>query len=423
MNAVHSALPIVVVLSAWAVPGTETLGAETKLERKQPLAEPYLISGELEEGEKVLLEHLKKQPNDDEARFGLGVLQFMQGVENLMQSLHRYGLFHKSNFLGTPFLRLPTPKNPNPESITYDKLRKIYETLLNDLTRAEATLAKVKSRDVKLPLHLGLMRLDFDGDGIADEEEEAFWKIFARVTRNRRITPLAVEQFAITFDKADVHWLRGYCHLLSSLNEFILAHDWKESFDRTGHLFFAKVDSAFQFLNKKPQKRFWFDSETEIVDFIALIHLINYPVKEPQRMKSALAHLESMIEQSRESWKEIEAETDDDHEWIPSPKQKGVVPGVRITPQLISGWKEFLDEAEQILQGKKLVPHWRVVDGRGINLRRVFTEPKRFDLILWIQGSAVEPYLEQGTLTEKRFWIRLQQTFNGRFFGFAAWFN
>jgi len=319
-----------------------------------------------------------------------------------------------------PFLRLPIPPNPNPEPISYEQMRKIYETWLNDLTRAEATLAKVKDNDVKLPLHMGLLRFDFNGDGIVDEEE-AFWKIYARVSRNKQITAAAVERFAISFDKADVHWLRGYCHLLSAFTEFILAHDWKESFDRTGHLFFAKVDSPFQFLTKKPRKRNWFNSE--IADSVAFLHLINYPVKEPARMKSALAHLESVIAQSRENWKAIEAETDDDNEWIPNPSQTGVIPGVRVTQTIIDGWKEFLDEADAILKGDKLIPHWRVIDGRGINLRKVFTQPKRFDLILWIQGSAAEPFLEHGTLTEKKFWQRFRRNLGGNVFGFAVWFN
>ena len=43
-------------------------------------------------------------------------------------------------------------------------------------------------------------------------------------------------------------------------------------------------------------------------------------------MKSALAHLEAMIALSRESWKFILAEPDDDHEWVPNPKQHSVLP-------------------------------------------------------------------------------------------------
>ena len=41
-----------------------------------PRAEQFMLDGNLTEGEQVLLEHLADNPNDDEARFGLGVIQF-----------------------------------------------------------------------------------------------------------------------------------------------------------------------------------------------------------------------------------------------------------------------------------------------------------------------------------------------------------
>jgi hypothetical protein len=40
------------------------------------------------------------------------------------------------------------------------------------------------------------------------------------------------------------------------------------------------------------------------------------------------------------------------------------------------GWLEFLDEAKALLKGEKLIPFWRKGEERGINLRRVFTEPR-----------------------------------------------
>ncbi len=43
-----------------------------------------------------------------------------------------------------------------------------------DLAEAEATLAKVDSADVKLPLHFGLIRLDLNGDGKAEPDERLF---------------------------------------------------------------------------------------------------------------------------------------------------------------------------------------------------------------------------------------------------------
>jgi len=161
----------------------------------------------------------------------------------------------------------------------------------------------------------------------------------------------------------------------------------------------------------------------EIADAIAAVHLAHFPLKEPQRMKSALSHLQQVVRCSRESWKAIQAETDDDHEWIPSSKQTGVIPGVRIAPEMIAGWHDFLSEAESLLAGKKLVPHWRFNKQYGINLRRVFEEPREFDLVLWAHGAAAAPYAEEGSVATAETWVRLQQIFRGQFIGFAFWFN
>src|SRR5205807_9480536 len=121
----------------------------------------------------------------------------------------------------------------------------------------------------------------------------------------------------------------------------------------------------------------------DIIDVIALIHLIRFPVQEPARMKTALSHFEQVLALSKESWKFILAETDDDHEWIPNPKQTGVIPGVKITDEMVKGWtRTFLDEADELLAGRKLVPFWREAGGRGVNLRRVFTEPRDLDVVL-----------------------------------------
>lgn len=52
-----------------------------------------------------------------------------------------------------------------------------------------------------------------------------------------------------------------------------------------------------------------------------------------------------------------------------------------------------------ILEGKKLIPQWRLNDGRGINLKKVFAEPRALDFILWAHGALAIPYLEKGALT------------------------
>jgi len=217
-----------------------------------------------------------------------------------------------------------------------------------------------------------------------------------------------------------VHWLRGYCHLLSAFCDFMLAHDMQELVESTAHVVFPKVESPHTHLAWPDDKLPW---HFEIADAIAAIHLCRFDVIEPQRLESAHAHLLAVVEQSRLSWKAIQAETDDQREWVPNPQQSGVIPGVGVTQEMIDGWHVFLDEFEAILQGEKLLPHWRVKDGRGINLKRVFMDPQQFDLVLWAQGSAATPYLEEGERTQPETWDRLNRVFRGEFIGFAIWFN
>src|SRR5262249_47187580 len=152
---------------------------------------------------------------------------------------------------------------------------------------------------------------------------------------------------------ADVAWLRGYCHLLSALGEIVLAHDERELFQSTAHLFFARTETPYRFLEERtPGGNFDFPT---IVDLVAFVHLIHLPVTEPARMKAALAHLRQMLAQSREMWKFALAETDNDHEWIPNPKQKGPF-NVTVSQEMVDGWMKFVDEAEALLNGKVLVP-------------------------------------------------------------------
>ncbi|MFO1063569.1 MAG: hypothetical protein U0892_06855 [Pirellulales bacterium] len=121
-------------------------------------------------------------------------------------------------------------------------------------------------------------------------------------------------------------------------------------------------------------------------------------------------------------WTQCLAETDDDHEWIPNPDQKGVL-GIRINHEMIHSWRTAATEGNEVLKGNRLIPFWRGKTGKGVNLRRVFTEPKGLDLVMWLQGTAATPYLESGPMTRPEVWRRLTTVFQGNFITFAIWVN
>ena len=397
--------------------------------RAEPAIAQYLEEGRLAEGEKAMAELIAGNPQDQQARFSLGVVKFLRALERLAQTHYKYGLLQHR--LDLPLARFPLPRNENPQEISYQDARDMLDRFVVDLAAAEKALAEVGVADVKLPLQFRRIRLDLNGDGEATADE-TLWRLFSAVM-GRRATETSMPT-RIAFDGGDVHWLRGYCHLLMSLGEIALAYDWKELFERTGHLYYPRVKSPYPFLRQEQKRDVRRFDYQELVDIIAAIHLINFPVKEAKRLTSALHHLEAVVEQSRASWKLILAETDDDDEWIPNPRQVGVLPNVRVRKEMINSWYAFLDEFEAILKGKKLIPFWRGgPNGRlfkpaahpelGVNLRRVFTEPRRFDLVLWVQGTGAAPYLEKGPITDAAVWNRLQRVFRGEFVGFAIWFN
>ncbi len=387
-----------------------------------PLPDPYLTSGKLTEGEKVFTDYLKNNEKDDKSRFGLGVIQLMRGIERLTQSLHRYGMIQNPISRTIPFFRLPVPPNPKPQTLTYDGLQQVFQTWIDDLATVRNTLAPIKDQNLKLALRLGLVRLDLDGNGKL-ENQEMLWQVFNAVT-GARVTEKEAQQFLIAFDHGDALWLQGYTHVLGAIGEFLRAYDSRELFDACAHIFFQKVDSPHQaWLFTKPDKPDDYSSNfPEIMDLISAIHFTKFPLAEPQRMTTILNHLKSVISLSRASWQSILAETDRDREWVPNPKQTSVIPNVTVSDEMVSAWLKSLDEVDLILAGKKNLPFWRD-EKLSIDFPRIFTEPRAFDLMAWLQGTAATPYLEKGNITDMFVWETMTRAFGGDLFGFVVWFN
>jgi hypothetical protein len=385
-------------------------------------AESYLIDGDLPKNELLLRERLKGDPKNDNLRFSLGILQFLEAVSQLIQSIHYYGMrdYSHENF-GNDLFGIPFAHTDSPHQISYVQARDIAANFIRDLQRAESTLAAITDRNVRLPVHFGQIRLNLTQQ-VGEPSDQLLWKLYSKITHTT-ISPEDAKDFIICFDDGDVHWLRGYCNLLTALGEIYLAYDSQETFNCTAHLIFAKVDSPYKFLQSGKKTRYFDKGDAEIVDLISLIHTIRWPLKEPARLKSAFQHLKMTIHESKVSWSSIQEESDDDHEWLPNPEQTGVIPGVSVQQGMIDSWLEMMDQADKVLDGKLLIPFWRSTDGSGVNLKKVFLQPRNLDLVLWVQGPAALPYIEKGALAKPEPWLRLPREFGSQLPGFAVWFN
>src|SRR5690606_24117120 len=122
------------------------------------------------------------------------------------------------------------------------------------------------------------------------------------------------------------------------------------------------------------------ESDTAIADAIAAIHTLNWPVVDRERLKGVPNMLRVVTGSSRQNWQAILAETDDDRELLPSPRQTAIFPEGNITEEMVDAWLATLDTLDQILDGKLLIPHWRFK--QGFDLKSYFETAERTDLVM-----------------------------------------
>ncbi|MEY4487906.1 MAG: hypothetical protein RIQ79_414 [Verrucomicrobiota bacterium] len=369
------------------------------------------------------------------AGFALAVVDFLGAVEELCQSMHRLGLNYQiGRDLPVPIFRLQLPPNPEAEVATPEKVRAVLDRFHDRLDAVDARLAALPAGDFKVVIPLGAVALDFDGNGRITEGE-SFARLFANVNRPRptatpapgvAVTPppaANADALTVAFDRADASWLRAYTHVLRGFMDVLRAHDGGSLFASTGQLFFVRAATPLAAALPTPAPAGRRDTDYgKIADLIALIHGIALPVTQPERMAEAREHLLAAARLSRATLDAIKEETDNDREWLPAPAQTSVF-GLSLTQAQADGWRTLLTELEDLLEGRKLLPHWRFPDGRGVNLKRFMLESRRTDLVLLIQGTDVIPYLEKGDLTRESTWNGIVRLFEGNFLGYALWIN
>jgi hypothetical protein len=357
-----------------------------------------------------------------DAQMALGFAEFVRAIEQLAEGLFRFGLkVPEAPFV--PVIRLPIPANLQPEPVDYAKLRSLYQKFLDDLSAARTTLtgfaALTGSDQTKIVLDVNAIRLNI-GQPIMLELRA----IFAALNPPRRpgqAPQVASDSWEVAFDRADALWLTGYSHVISALFEFVMAHDWQRTFDATGPLFFSGAPRNKDFATSDSM-RIINGAAHGFVDQVAFLHLIQWPAGDKARMSRARQHLKSVVALSRETWKAVLAESDDDREWLPSPRQQSrAVPSLPMTDAMVTGWLAALDDFDAVLDGRKLLGHWRF--NKGIDLRMFFEEPKPFDLVLWVTGHGAMPFLKDGPVLSGSAWQSWNAAFAGNFLGYLFFIN
>ena len=393
-----------------------------------PLAEKFLHDGRFADGETASLLALDAAPADDEARFGLGVIQFARAVENLGRALHEYGAV--SQKATQPFLRLPVPANADPSSISYKSLGRVLDAFAADLGRAEATLAGVKDDNVKLRLRLAKVTFDFAvvgkrrttqrlGPRLADADppngRTTLLDLMNKLNGGRFDFQKADPDFRVHFDRGDVAWLRAYCHLLSAMAEGYRAVDEEAGFDQRMKDIFPRVEAP---------------AGKADPDWVGGLKVVDAP-----RLRRMRLHLVAVCELNRETWAHIRKETDDDHEWLPHAKQTDRL-GLPLNDERIDAWLVMMAQFEELLKGERLLSgellswvHRDHPKSQGLNLKKLLDDPVA-DLLSQarLRKEGIDAKYLEATKGRKVFNLdavsAVFQMFNGPFgFAYAARFN
>ena len=99
------------------------------------------------------------------------------------------------------------------------------------------------------------------------------------------------------------------------------------------------------------------------------------------RLRRMRLHLVAVCELNRETWRHIRAESDNDYEWLPHPKQTDQL-GLPLTDRRIDGWLAMMNQWEGLLKGERLLPSNLLSmvcpgheKGQGLNMKKLLDDP------------------------------------------------
>jgi hypothetical protein len=158
------------------------------------------------------------------------------------------------------------------------------------------------------------------------------------------------------------------------------------------------------------------------VDRIAMVLFALSKTPDKTLAMDAHGHFLSMIERNRRFWSLVDAEEDNDREWVPNDRQTSGL-GLNVPPGTGERWQAVLADAEALLTGEALIPHWRFGAEAGINLKKAFENPPAVDLVTWIQGEGLLPYAEKGRRISANSWNDFERLVSGDAILFAVFLN
>lgn len=351
----------------------------------------------------------------NEDLFALAGLRFLGGIEQALQLRWKTGV--KADWSELPILRLPVPENPNAIPFQAADFTALIRNLDADMDASRAALAQLGDKPFALEVRMADLWFDINANGTREPGEDLA-AVTGMALGGGRGMGVAVADPVITFDTADAAWLAAYTHFLSGVASTALAYDPEPAIQRV-------LDSSkalYALWGTTPPRNAMDMMFGRQVDRAAMVLLALATTPDKALAQKAYDHFLSMIAENRRFWSLVALETDDTGEWIPNDGQTSGL-GLRMPPGTGDRWRAVLADAEKVLKGELLIPHWRFGAEAGINLKKAFENPPPVDLVTWIQGEGLLPYAEKGPQMSMQSWRDFEDILQGDAMLFAVFLN
>lgn len=205
--------------------------------------------------------------------------------------------------------------------------QKYLRTTLGDaeseLAAVEADLAIVaRTRGIAVELCLACWDIDWNGNGRIDERDHALFEIEHDERGEEILEGDPRRKPTFRFDDGDVAWARAFVSFERAALDVLLAYDWSD-------------------IGGLARRRR--DRDTTIVARLV----------EPARVAEARKRLLEGLAQSDAARRAYLAETDDDREWVPSPRQRSHPMPLPVDQALYDTWEGVVGDVRRLVEGEE----------------------------------------------------------------------
>ncbi len=205
--------------------------------------------------------------------------------------------------------------------LDYSRMRILLDQTELDLAAVEKKLQHVSTdQEVSLELCLACWEKDWDLDGKIDQSDRLLFQIEKDSHGNLLAPDDSRRKPTFRFDIGDVFWARAWVSFQRGLADLFLAYEWNE---------LDRIFSPFSTEQKK----------------------IEIKLREPARIAQAKQRFIEGIQYAEQARLLYLAETDDDREWVPSPRQTNHPIPLSVDETTYNIWVSVLQEMKLLING------------------------------------------------------------------------